>query len=160
MEERRLGSGYLLDHQVGEGASGQVWLGSDRARRPRAVKLLRHELAHDAAVVQRFVQERSLLESIHHPNVVQVHDLVVEGGTLAIVMDYVDGPDLATVLAERGTLAPLEVAELGRQVAAALHATGWQEVYFARLQDLTTPLPDPEQEGRVFVVARKNSSNC
>lgn len=40
-------------------------------------------------------------------------------------------------------------------VAAALRATGWQDVYFARLQELTTPLADPEQEGRVFVIARK-----
>ena len=44
-----------------------------------------------------------------------------------------------------------------QDVAAALCATGWQEVYFARLHELTTPLPDPEQEGRVFIVARKNS---
>lgn len=44
-----------------------------------------------------------------------------------------------------------------QDVAAALCATGWQEVYFARLHELTTPLPDPEQEGRVFVVARKNN---
>jgi len=40
-------------------------------------------------------------------------------------------------------------------VKAALLATGWQSVYFARLQDLRTPLADPEAEGRVFVVAQK-----
>lgn len=42
-----------------------------------------------------------------------------------------------------------------QDVQAALLATGWQDVYFAHLQDLNTPLADPEQEGRVFVVARK-----
>lgn len=40
-------------------------------------------------------------------------------------------------------------------VQAALLATGWQQVYFARLQDLKTPLEEPEAEGRVFVVAQK-----
>lgn len=40
-------------------------------------------------------------------------------------------------------------------VQTALLATGWREVYFARLQDLKTPLTGPEQEGRVFVVAQK-----
>lgn len=40
-------------------------------------------------------------------------------------------------------------------VKVALLATGWQHVYFARLQDLKTPLEDPEAEGRVFVVAQK-----
>lgn len=122
MQERPLGSGYFLELPLGEGASGQVWLGRDRAGRPRAVKLLRHELASDVGVVQRFVQERSVLESIHHPNVIAVHDLVVEGSTLAIVMDYVDGEDLASVLRERGPLPPAEVVELGRHVATALHA--------------------------------------
>lgn len=41
-----------------------------------------------------------------------------------------------------------------QDVAAALADAGWQDVYFARLDDLATPLEDPEQEGRVFVVAR------
>lgn len=41
-----------------------------------------------------------------------------------------------------------------QDVAAALAATGWHDVYFARLDDLKTPITDPEQEGRVFVVAR------
>lgn len=45
-----------------------------------------------------------------------------------------------------------------QDVVAALTATGWQDVYFARLQDLQTPLTDPEQEGRVFVVARTTTS--
>lgn len=121
-DERQLGSGYVLERPLGEGASGQVWLGRDRTGRPRAVKLLRHELASDSSVLQRFVQERSVLESIHHPHVVQVHDLVVEGGTLAIVMDYVEGEDLATALAARGTYPPAEAAQLGYELATALHA--------------------------------------
>ena len=40
-------------------------------------------------------------------------------------------------------------------VKTLLLATGWREVHFARLQDLKTPLTDPEQEGRVFIVAQK-----
>jgi SAM-dependent methyltransferase len=40
-------------------------------------------------------------------------------------------------------------------VKATLLASGWQKVYFARIQDLKTPLADPEAEGRVFVVASK-----
>jgi SAM-dependent methyltransferase len=40
-------------------------------------------------------------------------------------------------------------------VKTLLLETGWREVYFARRQDLQTPLTDPEQEGRVFIVAQK-----
>ena len=46
------------------------------------------------------------------------------------------------------------VFEMGR-VKTALLEVGWKDVYFARLQDLKTPLTEPEQEGRVFVVASK-----
>jgi len=40
-------------------------------------------------------------------------------------------------------------------VKAALLETGWRAVHFARSQDLAAPIEDPENEGRVFVVARK-----
>jgi hypothetical protein len=39
-------------------------------------------------------------------------------------------------------------------VKTALEATGWQAIYFALLQDLKTPLAEPEEHGRVFVVAK------
>lgn len=119
---RRIGSSYTLERLIGEGASGQVWYATDGSGRPVAVKLLRHELASDRVVVQRFIQERGVLESVRHPNVVAVHDLVVEGSTLAIVMDFVQGTDLRAVLRARGTLPPAEAAEIIRQVAVALHA--------------------------------------
>ena len=41
------------------------------------------------------------------------------------------------------------------RVKTTLLEVGWKDVYFARLQDLTTPLTEPEQEGRVFIVASK-----
>lgn len=41
------------------------------------------------------------------------------------------------------------------EVKTALLETGWREAYFARLPDLKTALTDPEQEGRVFIVAQK-----
>ncbi len=124
---RPLGSSYTLERPLGQGASGQVWLGHDATGQERAFKLLRPELARDSDVVRRFVQERALLASIHHPHVVQVHDLVVEGDTLAIVMDYVNGHDLRAELRMHGPKAPADVARLGHQMAAALsaaHAAG------------------------------------
>lgn len=119
---RRLGGSYRVERLLGEGASGQVWYGIDAFDRPVAVKIFRPELANDRAVVQRFIQERGLLESVHDPQIVAVHDLVVEGNTLAIVMDYIDGPDLRALLRDRGTLPPAEAVDVVRQVAVALHA--------------------------------------
>ncbi len=121
-DERRLGSSYVLGELLGAGASGQVWVGRDTEGQEWAFKLLRHELAADPGIVNRFVQERTVLASIRHPNVVQVHDLVVEGSTLAIVMDLVDGQDLRSLLRREGVLIPARVATFGAQVASALQA--------------------------------------
>jgi serine/threonine protein kinase len=125
--ERPLGSSYVLEEIIGRGAMGQVWRGRDRDGHRLAFKLLRPELTEDPKVVQRFVQERSILTSIEHPNVVSMRDLVVEGDTLAIVMDLVDGGDLRTLLSSTRTLPAVRVAELGAGIAAglaAVHAAG------------------------------------
>src|SRR5674476_605681 len=109
--ERPLGSSYMLEDVIGRGTMGQVWRGRDRDGHLLAFKLLRPELTQDPKVVQRFVQERSLLTSIRHPNVVSIRDLVVEGETLAIVMDLVEGGDLRAMLSGPRTLPPARVAE-------------------------------------------------
>ena len=102
-ELRRLGSRYAIDDLIGRGAMGQVY----RAHRtadgtPVAVKFLRSEFATDRKLVARFIQERDILVSLDHPNLVRVHDLVAEGDDLAIVMDLVDGGDLRRTLVAGG----------------------------------------------------------
>ena len=120
---RSLGSRYVLHDVLGRGAMGEVFRGSVReSGAPVAVKVLKAELVADTEVVSRFVQERSILTSIDHPNVVRVIDLVVEGETLGIVMELVRGQDLRRTLAEEQTHPPIAAARLFRQVLAGLTA--------------------------------------
>jgi serine/threonine-protein kinase len=107
---------------------GQVFRGSVRGSgAPVAVKVLKPELVSDTEVVARFLQERSILTSIDHPNVAKVLDLVVEGETLGIVMELVEGQDLRRYLRARGTLPPAEAVYLVGQLLqglTAVHAAG------------------------------------
>jgi serine/threonine protein kinase, bacterial len=123
-----LGSRYVLHDVLGRGAMGQVFRGSVRGSGAAvAVKVLKPELVSDTEVVARFFRERSILTSIDHPNVAQVLDLVVEGETLGIVMELVDGQDLRRYLRARGTLPPAEAVYLAGQLLqglAAVHAGG------------------------------------
>jgi serine/threonine-protein kinase len=129
MTPLRLGSRYQLDERLGEGGLGVVWRGSDVVSGAGfAIKLLRPERARDEAAVARFVRERTVLLRFRHPNVVALHDMIVEGDRLALVMDLVADGDLA---AHRqrcgGTLDPSEATELMAQVCNALataHAAG------------------------------------
>jgi Protein kinase domain/Bacterial Ig-like domain (group 2) len=122
-----LGSNYVLLEPLGRGGMGRVWRGATRRDGEQvAVKLLNPELATDPEVVSRFLQERGILVGLQHPHLVRVRDLVAEGGTLAIVMDLVDG-DLRRHLLGSAPLAPAFAAGLMAQVLtglAAVHAAG------------------------------------
>ncbi|WP_410618218.1 protein kinase domain-containing protein [Amycolatopsis sp. cmx-8-4] len=120
--EKPLGSRYRLGDQLGAGAMGRVFAGSDEQGKTYAFKVLRDELVEDPELVARFLQERSILTGLRHPNLVGVHDLVVEGETVAIVMDLIGGGDLRARLTAEKTLLPAEVARIGAGVAAALAA--------------------------------------
>ncbi|BCL14459.1 hypothetical protein GCM10017556_21980 [Micromonospora sagamiensis] len=122
---RQLGSRYLLENRIGSGASGEVWAGRRIADGDRvAVKVLRERLSEDERAVARFLREYRVLLRLRHPHLVRVHDLVVEDGVPAIVMDLVDGEDLHRV-AQRGPMPLADAAELLAQTAgglAAVHA--------------------------------------
>ncbi|GKQ37819.1 serine/threonine-protein kinase [Streptomyces sp. A012304] len=123
---RKIGSRYTAHQILGRGSAGTVWLG-EGPEGPVAVKLLREDLASDEELVGRFVQERTALLGLEHPNVVSVRDLVVDGNDLALVMDLVRGTDLRTRLERDRRLAPEAAVAIVADVAeglAAAHAAG------------------------------------
>lgn len=121
---RKIGSRYTAHQILGRGSAGTVWLG-EGPEGPVAIKLLREDLASDQELVGRFVQERTALLSLDHARVVGVHDLVVDGNDLALVMDLVRGTDLRTRLDRERRLAPEAAVAIVADVAdglAAAHA--------------------------------------
>ncbi len=128
VEGQPLGSKYVIHEVVGRGGMGTVHRGEVRATGESvAVKVLRPDLASDPTVVARFIQERTILTSLHDEHLVAVRDLVVEGDSLAIVMDLVSGADLRRHLRDRGTLTPARAVDLTVQTLRGLscvHAAG------------------------------------
>lgn len=123
---RKIGSRYTANQILGRGSAGTVWLG-EGPEGPVAIKLLREDLASDQELVGRFVQERTALLGLEHPNVVSVRDLVVDGNDLALVMDLVRGTDLRTRLDRDRRLSPEAAVAIVADIAdglAAAHAAG------------------------------------
>jgi len=123
---RKIGSRHTANQILGRGSAGTVWLG-EGPEGPVAIKLLREDLASDQELVGRFVQERTALLGLEHPNVVSVRDLVVDGNDLALVMDLVRGTDLRTRLDRDRRLAPEAAVAIVADIAdglAAAHAAG------------------------------------
>ncbi|MFF6780332.1 protein kinase [Streptomyces sp. NPDC012510] len=123
---RKIGSRYTANQILGRGSAGTVWLG-EGPEGPVAIKLLREDLSSDQELVSRFVQERTALLGLDHPNVVSVRDLVVDGNDLALVMDLVRGTDLRTRLDRERRMAPEAAVAIVADIAdalAAAHAAG------------------------------------
>ena len=125
---RDLGSRYLLADVIGQGGCGVVWRAIERdSGQHVAVKVLRRDLADVPGMLAQFVAEAEILQSVHHPHVLAVRDVVIEGGDIALVSDLIDGPTLRSVLDREGPLAGPEASMVAAQLAAglaAVHAAG------------------------------------
>jgi serine/threonine protein kinase len=118
---RCVGSSSILIRPIARGATGVVWRGVDRGSgEPVAVKMLAESLLRQPDLIDRFIQERTILLLLRHRNVVRVRDLFTAGDSLGLVMDLVPGGSLREHLSEHGPLSPAEVVRLAAQVAAAL----------------------------------------
>ncbi|BBZ34466.1 hypothetical protein MCNF_30710 [Mycolicibacterium confluentis] len=81
---------------------GEVYLVQHpRLPRQEALKVLRSDLSNDASFRERFIREADLAAGLRHPHVVGIHDRGEHDGHLWIAMDYIDGTDLANLLAHR-----------------------------------------------------------
>ncbi|GAA2037801.1 hypothetical protein GCM10009720_17860 [Yaniella flava] len=148
-----LGASYRLVEHIGSGAVGDVWLAeSTREDKTFAAKLLKSEHAHDADLVERFIRERSVLIGLRHPHIVAVRDLVVEGTTLAIVMDYIPGGTLRDLLASHGPLPAAEALMLTAQVFDALAEAHRQQVTHRDIKPDNVLLSQPWEPGHTDTV--------
>ena len=115
-------AGYRVLRRLGSGAMGEVYL-AQHPRLPRqdALKVLAADVSADAEYRARFNREADLASTLWHPHIVGVHDRGEEEGQLWISMDFVDGLDVARLLADRYP-AGMPVEEVARIVTAVASA--------------------------------------
>lgn len=111
---------YLIHEKIGEGGMGLVYSATQvTTNRKVALKILPRALTVNELFVKRFRQESELAARIDHPNVVKVLGAGFDGETHFIVMELIDGTDLAD-LREVREFTIVEVLTMGREVASAL----------------------------------------
>lgn len=119
---------YRIDTQVGIGGMGTVFSALDeRLNRRVAVKVLKEELSSDPKFVERFRREARSAAALSHPNLANVFDYGEDGGRHFIVMELVEGRDLARLMREEGPLDLTRARSLAEQIAHALghaHSAG------------------------------------
>jgi Tol biopolymer transport system component len=123
----RLGP-YEILSPLGAGGMGEVYRAKDmRLDRIVAIKTLRPEVASDAGRLRRFEQEARAASALNHPNIVTIHDIGSQDGTLYIAMELVEGSSLRELVAGDDPLPVRKTLELATQIAEGLaraHAAG------------------------------------
>jgi eukaryotic-like serine/threonine-protein kinase len=118
---------YEIVAPIGTGGMGEVYRATDpRLGREVAIKVLRETTHAGADSFARFEREARLLASINHPNIATIHGLEEFGGAPAIVMELVDGPSLADLIA-KGPIGVAESVRIASQIAdgmSSAHARG------------------------------------
>lgn len=113
---------YQIVRHLARGGMAEVYLARDLLLdRPVALKVLFPEFASDRSFVERFRREARAAANLNHPNIVSIYDWGEEDGTYFIVMEYVDGLTLREVIRGQGPLMANRAAEIGADIAAALH---------------------------------------
>ena len=104
---------YQLNAKIGSGGMAHVYRAMDlMLQRNVAVKVLKEDYSADLAFRERFRQEARSAANLSHPNIVTVHDFGLDQGHLFIVMEYIPGTDLKSLIKERGRLSVTESLEL------------------------------------------------
>jgi serine/threonine protein kinase/class 3 adenylate cyclase len=112
---------YRIEEKLGEGGMGVVYRATDlQLDRAVAIKTLpATEGESSAETTQRFLREAKATSRLQHPSIVTIHHVGVEGDTRYVVMEMVDGENLATMI-NRRPMEPAQICDIGIQVADGL----------------------------------------
>src|SRR6185295_13515313 len=117
-----------VTEQIGAGGMGEVYRATDsHLKRSVAIKVLPASVAGDADRLARFQREAEVLAALNHPNIAGIYGLEKTPDLTALVMELVEGDDLAQRIA-RGAIPLDDALPIARQIAEALEAANEQGI--------------------------------
>lgn len=143
-----IGDKYQLSELLGEGGFGVVYKALNlRLKRPQAIKVIVEQHLRDPQFRQRFDREARTLGSLNHPNILHVDDYELEGNHAYLVMPYISGGTLQTILEQQSSLSLEQAGNYLRQISAALDYAHSHNVVHLDLK----PLNLLHQNGTIFL---------
>nr|MBA3477756.1 protein kinase [Lautropia sp.] len=134
---------YEIAAQIGVGGMGEVYRATDTdLARQVAIKVLPASVAADPDRLARFDREAKTLAALNHPNIAAIYGLEKSSGITALVMELVEGPTLAALIA-KAAIPTDEALSIARQIAEALEAAHEQGIIHRDLKPANIKLrPD------------------
>jgi serine/threonine protein kinase len=112
---------YTLLDLIGQGGMGRVYLARDtRLNRMVALKILSPERVSNPRAIARFQREARVGAQLQHENLVRIYDFGESSSRFYLVMEYIEGKTIGTLIAEQGRIPPVSAVRLVRQVALGL----------------------------------------
>lgn len=113
-------NGFVLRQRLGQGGMGEVWLAENSIGKKAAVKLLLDYNATEKELL-RFKNEAKIMVQLEHPNIRQVYDYSYIDGRPCIVMEYLEGSDLGSLMAQGKRFSDNELKTWWNQTVRALN---------------------------------------
>lgn len=121
MVQRVLDQRYELQELIGSGGMADVYRAQDKVlNRSVAVKILHEQFRRDEEFIGKFHQEAQAAARLSHPNIVNIFDVGISGDDHYIVMEYVPGDTLKTMIQEKGHLPVEDALRIAREISDAL----------------------------------------
>ncbi len=112
---------YILLDMIGQGGMGRVYLARDsRLNRRVALKILSPERINNPRAIARFQREARVGAQLQHENLVRIYDFGESNGRYYLVMEFIEGRTIGSLISEGGPLPPPLAVRLVRQVALGL----------------------------------------
>ena len=144
---------------IGAGGMGEVYRASDTSlKRTVALKIISDRQPADSASRERFLREARAMATVEHPHVVRIYSFGEAAGVTYLVMEYVEGENLADRLRRFGKLQIDEALQIARQIADGLEAA-WEHGIVHRDVKPSNILIDTKERVRVADFGLAKSSD-
>jgi serine/threonine-protein kinase len=160
VEDLIFGRRYRVLEKIGTGGMADVYKAVDEVLgRTVAVKVMHARYATDPSFAARFRHEAQSAANLVSPNIVNMYDWGADGDTYYIVMEYVRGSDLKSIILDKGALPSAKVADIGAQICSALSVAHGYDIIHRDIKPHNIMVqPDGSVKVMDFGIARATNS--
>jgi len=162
-----LNNTYVIEKIIGSGGTGEVYLAKNIVSgRKFAIKILKQEFSQNEAFINLMRREADVLHNVINDAVVRYNELLkseMHGGFVFLVMEFIEGQQLAEIMQSTGAMAPEALLQIARRIGQGLAAAHAQKAFHRDISPDNIILPggDPAKAKLIdFGIARDISENA